>query len=288
MAGRTNPTLRQRRVGAELRRMREQAGLAGSQLARLLDVTPAHITQVESGKTPISVERMYTIAGMCMCTNEPLLEALAETIADRGKGGWWEEYRGALPIDFLEVAELEGHAKGIVAFNMAFVPGLLQTRSYAKALFTEGLVPLRDQEIDLRVALRLRRQQETRSAGTPYLALLHEAALHGHYGGRDVLIEQLSSLIESSEHPTTSIRVVPFEAVTFPVPSEDLVHMAGVVPELDTVQVDASHGVYIVDQPARLARHRAILERIEAVALSEDDSRGFIRSTMKEVQRKHG
>ncbi|MGC0312330.1 transcriptional regulator with XRE-family HTH domain [Kitasatospora acidiphila] len=288
MALRMNPTLRQRRLGTELRRMREQAGLGGSQLARMLGINPAHVTQMESGKTGLSVERLYTIAGMCMCTNEPLLEVLADIIADGGKGGWWEEYRGELPIDFLEVAELEGHAKEIVAFNMAFVPGLLQTRSYAKALFTGELAPLRDREIDLRVTFRLRRQQEARSYGTPYLALVHEAALHGHYGGRDVLIDQLASLIESSEHPATSIRVVPFEAVTFPVPSEDLVRMAGAVPELDTVQVDASYGAQILDQPARLARYRATLERIEAIALSEEDSRGFIRSIMKEVQREHG
>lgn len=288
MASRTSPTLRQRRVGTELRRMREQAGLGGSQLARLLGVTPAHITQLESGKTTVSVERLYAIARACMCDNQPLLDALADVIADRGKGGWWEEYRGELPIGFLEVAELEGHAREIVAFNMAFVPGLLQTRSYAKALFAGELVPLRGQEIDLRVSFRLRRQQEIRSSETPYRALVHEAALHGHYGGRDVLIDQLASLIESFEHPGTSIRVIPFEAVTFPVPSEDLVRMAGDVPELDTVQVDASYGAHILDQPARLARYRATLERLEAIALSEDDSLGFIRSTMKEVQRKHG
>ncbi|GAA1965813.1 helix-turn-helix transcriptional regulator [Kitasatospora viridis] len=288
MASRTNPTLRQRRVGVELRRMREQAGIGGSQLARLLGVTPAHITQLESGKTTVSVERLYTIAGMCLCTNEPLLEALADIIADGGKGGWWEEYRGELPIDFLEVAELEGHAKEIVAFNMAYIPGPLQTRSYARALFAEGLVPLRGQEIDLRVSFRLRRQREIRAVGTPYLALVYEAALHGHYGGREVLIEQLASLIESSEDPGISIRIVPFEAVAFPVPSEDLIHLVGVVPELDTVQVDASYGVHILDQPARLARYRVTLKRIESVALSEDDSRGFIKSTMKEVERKHG
>lgn len=142
MALRANPTLRQRRLGVELRRMREQANLGGSQLARLLGCAPAQITQMETAKTGISVERLYTIAELCMCTNEPLVNALADIITDRGARGWWEEYRGVLPTDFLDVAELEGHARELTHFAMTYIPGLLQTRSYANALFTKGLLPL--------------------------------------------------------------------------------------------------------------------------------------------------
>lgn len=94
MALRTNPTLRQLRLGAELRRMREQAGLGGSQLARALGINPAHVTQMESGRTGVSIERLRTIAALCMCVNEPLIDALAAIITDRDKGGWWEEYAG--------------------------------------------------------------------------------------------------------------------------------------------------------------------------------------------------
>ncbi|MGE7437176.1 helix-turn-helix domain-containing protein [Kitasatospora sp. NPDC001175] len=287
MALRPNPTLRQRRLGTELRRMREQAGLGGSQLARLLGVNPAHVTQMESGRTGISVERLYTVAELCMCANHPLVDALADIITDRGKSGWWEECRGVLPVDFLEVAELEGHAKGITSFAMTFVPGLLQTRSYANALFTKGLLPLPPQEIDLRTTFRLRRQRVVRSDGTPYLALLHEASLRGQYGGRKVLIDQLASLVEDSEHPGISIRVVPFEAADFPVPSEDLTHLAGPVPELDTIQADASYGSHIFDLPAQLGRYRATLERIGSISLPEDESRAFIRSIMKEMQNRN-
>ncbi|MCX4747773.1 helix-turn-helix transcriptional regulator [Kitasatospora sp. NBC_01287] len=287
MALRTNPTLRQRRLGTELRRMREQAGLGGSQLARQLGINPAHVTQMESGKTGLSVERLYTIAGMCMCDNQPLLDALAEVIADRGKGGWWEEYRGVLPVDYLEVAELEGHAKRITSFAMVYIPGLLQTRSYASALFTRGPLPLLPQEVDLRTTFRLRRQQVVRSGGTPYLALVHEAALRGQYGGRDVLIGQLAALVEDSEHPGISIRIVPFEVADFPIPSEDLTHLTGPVPELDTVQADASYGSHVFDLPAHLSRYRATLEHIRSVALQEDESRSFIRSIMEEMQNRH-
>lgn len=264
--------------------MREQANLGGSQLARLLGCAPAQITQMETAKTGISVERLYTIAELCMCTNEPLVNALADIITDRGARGWWEEYRGVLPTDFLDVAELEGHARELTHFAMTYIPGLLQTRSYANALFTKGLLPLPQQEIDLRTTFRLRRQQVVRSGETPYLALLHEAALRGQYGGRAVLRDQLFSLLEVSEHPGISIRVVPFEVADLPLPSEDFAHMAGPVPELDTIQVDAFYGSHLFDSPARLGRYRAALERIGSIALSENESRDFIRSIMKEMQ----
>jgi hypothetical protein len=247
-------------------------------------VTPAHVTQLESGKTAIGVERLYAVAEMCMCDNQPLLSALADIIADRGKGGWWEEYQGVLSTNFLDVAELEGHATELSSFAVAYVPGLLQARSYANAIFTKGLVPLPQQEIDLRTTFRLRRQQVVRSGKTPYSALLYEAALRGRYGGRAVLCDQLASLIEDSEHPGISIRVVPFEAAVLPLPSEDFFHFAGPAPELDTVQVDAFYGSHLFDSPARLGRYRAALDRIASIALSENDSRDFIRSIMKEMQ----
>jgi transcriptional regulator with XRE-family HTH domain len=263
--------------------MREQAGLGGSQLARGLGINPAHVTQMESGRTGLSVERLYTIAEMCMCTNEPLVNALADIITDRGKSGWWEEYRGVLSTDLLDLAELEGQAVDITSFTLAYIPGLLQTASYARALFTQALLPRPQQEIENRMAFRMRRQQLVRVDGTPFSLLLHEAALRGQYGGRAVLREQLSSLLEDSERPGISIRVVPFEAAVFPIPSQGLSYMAGPVAELDTAQTDALDGSRVIDSPAHLRRYRASLSRLATIALPEAESRDFIHSIMKEM-----
>ncbi|WP_327068058.1 helix-turn-helix transcriptional regulator [Kitasatospora sp. NBC_01250] len=284
MALRTNPTLRQRRLGTELRRMREQAGLGGSQLARQLGINPAHVTQMESGRTGLSVERLYTIADLCMCTSEPLVSALADIIINRGPSGWWEEYRGVLSSHLLDLAELEGHASKLTCFSLSYVPGLLQTGSYANALFAQTLLPLPQQEVDTRTTFRLRRQQVVRSTGTPYSSLLYESCLRGQFGGAAVLRGQLASLLEDSERPGISIRVVPFDAAVFPIPSESIGHMAGPVAELDTIQLDAFDGSRLLDSPAQLGRYRATFDRIGSIALSEDESRVFIRSIMKEMQ----
>ncbi|MER7707507.1 helix-turn-helix transcriptional regulator [Kitasatospora sp. NPDC097605] len=286
MALRSNPTLRQRRLGVELRRMREQAGFGGSQLARAIGATPAQITQMEAGKTGISVERLRTIAATCMCVNEPLIDALAEIITERGKPGWWEEYRDALATDFLENAELEGHANRLVTYTVTFVPGLLQTSGYASAVFGNSIPPLPHHEVDLRTVFRMRRQQVVRSGAVPYTAYIHEAALRMRFSGAEVFTDQLDALLEVSEGSTISVRVVPFAVDGLPSPSENFTYAEGSIPELDTVQIDTGLGCQIFDAPAHVAKFRAVLAQMESNSLSEEKSRDLIQSIKKEAGRR--
>ncbi|MET8622566.1 helix-turn-helix transcriptional regulator [Kitasatospora sp. NPDC004669] len=286
MAPRANPTLRQRRLGAELRRMREQAGFGGSELGRLVGMSPAQVTQMEAGRIGISVERLHTIAATCMCVNEPLISALSDVITERERPGWWEEYRGTLSADFVDVAEFEGQARRLTTYSMAFIPGLLQTGSYASAVFAQTFPPLPRHEIDLRTAFRMQRQRIVRSGATPYSAFIHEAALRMQFSGTAVLTEQFDALIEDSEQPTVSIRVVPFDVGAMPSSNENFTYAAGPIPELDTAQVDTGLGSRIFDAPAHMARFRSLLARFESRALSEEETREFIGSIKKEMESK--
>ncbi|MFB7907373.1 helix-turn-helix domain-containing protein [Kitasatospora sp. NPDC001309] len=283
MPPRSNPTLRQRRLGTELRRMREQAGFGSSELGRTVGMSPAQVTQMESGRIGISVDRLHTIAAACACANRPLIDALAGIVTERGKG-WWEEYREVLTADFLEVAEIENYATTLSTCTTAYIPGLLQTGAYASAVFTRVYPPLPRPDIDVRTAFRVQRQQIVRSGRTPLQAFIHEAALRMQFGGPKVLLDQLDALIDDSVRPGISIRVVPFAVATFPGASENLTFATGPVPELDTVQTDLAHGVMFFDAPADLAKHRAIFERMDALALSDERSRDLIQSVKKEVE----
>ncbi|MFE9424590.1 helix-turn-helix domain-containing protein [Kitasatospora sp. NPDC006697] len=287
MPGRQNPTLRQRRLGAELRRMREQAGLSGSQLARLLGATSAYVAQAENGKASVSMERLHAIAATCMCANQPLIDALLDIIADREKGGWWEEYRGVLSTDFLEVAELERGAEHLVTYTSTFMPGLLQTDAYARSLFAQAHPPLAQQQVDLRVRFRMQRQEAARARGLPNSVYIHEAALRMRFCGSRILADQLDSLIVDSERPGTSIRVLPFDSDALPSPSENFTYMAGPISELDFAQMDTGHGGQVFDAPAHLARFRAIIARLGSSALPERESRELIRSIKGKVEDKH-
>ncbi|MFJ9946728.1 helix-turn-helix domain-containing protein [Kitasatospora sp. NPDC091207] len=284
LMARTNPTLRQRRLGVELRRMREQAGFGGSQLGRAVGMNPAQVTQMESGKIGISVERLRTIAATCMCANQPLIDALADIITDRGKPGWWEEYRETLAADFLEVAELEHFARALSTYTITFVPGLLQTSSYASAVFSQAYPPLPRHEVDLRTAFRIQRQRVVHSGTTPYSAFIHEAALRMQFSGTQVRADQLDALIEDSEAPGISVRVLPFDITGLPSPIENFTYATGTISDLDTVQTDTGFGSQLLDAPAHVARFRAILAQMDSTALPAKESREFLRSMKKEME----
>ncbi|WP_406098005.1 helix-turn-helix domain-containing protein [Kitasatospora purpeofusca] len=283
---RRDPTLRQRRLGAEMRKMREQAGLGGSQLARALGLNPTQVTQMETGRIGVSADRLRTVAAACDCRNATLVDALAEMAVERAKG-WWEEYRGVLATDFLEVAEVEGHARKLYTCTTTYIPGLLQTREYASAVFARATPLPTAQDIALRTDFRMRRQRILDAQKVPYLAFIHEAALRMQFGGPRILVDQLAALIEASAAPGISIRVMPFSADTFPGSSENLTFAEGATPELDTVQMDVAHAVQFFDSSAHLASYRSVFARLEAATLAEGESRELIRSVMKEVEGRH-
>ncbi|MFG2846130.1 helix-turn-helix domain-containing protein [Kitasatospora sp. NPDC048296] len=286
MALRPNPTLRQRRVGTELRRMREQAGLSGSQLARQLSIHAAQVTQMETGKSGISVERLRTIAAACMCTNQPLIDALANMTSERGKG-WWEDYRGTLSIDFLDIAELEANARSISTWATTYIPGLQQTEDYASAVFSRSAPGIPSHDLDARTSFRMRRKEAVRQGGMPYVSFIHEAALRMQFGGPRVLADQLDHLINDSLAGRISVRVVPFDLDTFPGGGENIMFVEGPVPELATLQMDTAVGCLFFDSQASMARHQGVFELLDSSALSEAKSREFIRSIGDEMRGKY-
>ncbi|MFJ4190430.1 helix-turn-helix domain-containing protein [Kitasatospora sp. NPDC089509] len=276
MPPRPNPTLRQRRVGAELRKMREAAGLSTSTLSRALGIDRTQISQVESGKIGVSPERLRSFAAACKCMNEPLIDALESMIQDRSKG-WWEEYRGTLPEGNLENAELEKSSRELMMWLLTHMPGPCQTLSYASSVFGRVFPPLPRHELEARTAFRMQRKADLRRHPKPMTFFVYESVLRTRFGGTEILKEQLTSLLEDSELPWMTIRVVPFDIETFPGAAENLTYAFGAVPELDTVERESSHGPEYLDAVNELSSYRYIFERTESAALSEGDSRDFIR-----------
>ncbi|MER6365673.1 helix-turn-helix transcriptional regulator [Kitasatospora sp. NPDC001527] len=285
MPPRRHPSLRQRRLGAELRRIREAAGLNGPQLAKILDIDVSQVSQMESGKAGVSRQRIRAIAGACKCLNDPLIEALGNMTQDRNKG-WWEEYRGVLHSAFLESAEHEEFAAGpIKVWTSTFVPGLLQTGDYAKGMFSRRIPSLSIHELDLHTAFRTQRRNFLmRNPDKKLEAYIHESSLLTRYGGTQTLRQQLGCLIEDSHRGNVSIRVVPFKAHTYPGAIESLIFSIGEVPELDTVELESSRGPIFFDAPSEIESYRAIFQRIEKAALSEEESRELIGETAQNLK----
>ncbi|WP_255954730.1 helix-turn-helix domain-containing protein [Streptomyces odontomachi] len=281
MPPRTMPTERQKRLGSELRRIRTAAGMSAEFAAGLLGVDRSKISNMESGIRGINADRLRTLACNCDLTDEEYVEALIEMA--QPSTGWWERYRGSLPHGLLDIAETEAHAKRIRGANTVHVPGLLQTPEHAMAIFRAAVPSLPEHEVALRMALRSERQQViTGDKAIPYVAVVHEAALRMEFGGSVVALAQLEYLIEISERENVTVLVLPFKRGAFPGAGQTLVYTEGATPQLDTVQVDSSHGPAFLHAEAQLAKYRAQLDLLEKLSLPPEQSRDFIREIARQ------
>ncbi|MEV7399284.1 helix-turn-helix transcriptional regulator [Streptomyces sp. NPDC091267] len=283
MAARTSPTERQKRLGSELRRMRTLAGVSAEAAAGLLGVDRGKISNIEAGTRPISVDRLRALALNCGCTNENYVSGLVEMAQPRGRG-WWERYRGSLPPGLLDIAELEAYTLRMRAAYSMHIPGLLQTSDHALALFRVVIPQLPDREVALRLAHRVERQEVLEGdAPPPYTAIVHEAALRMQFGGRSVARAQLEHLLKRSQQASVTLLVIPFEAGAFPGAGQTVLYAEGPVNQLDTVQIDNSHGPLFVHSDTQLEKYRAHLDWMEGIALSPGRSQDFIHNIARQL-----
>lgn len=276
MPTRRTPTERQKRLGAELRKLRLAAGVSTDYAAGLLGMDRTRISNMESGIRAIGSERARTLTSNYECAEATYIEALV-AMADNRERGWWEQYRGTLPLGLLDIAELEWHATRLLTAQTVHLPGLLHTEDYARAVFGAGLPPMSRLEVELRVTHRMERQRVLREPNPrPYVGYIHEAALRMQFGGRQATRAQLEHLCDESEREHISLRVIPVDRGSFPGAGHALLYAEGVVPQLDTVQLDSAHGPEFTHAEAQLAKYRAHLDWMAGAALTPDRSRDFI------------
>ncbi|WP_345034331.1 helix-turn-helix transcriptional regulator [Streptomyces sannanensis] len=273
---RSAPTARQLRLAAELRKLRERAGLSATEAARLLGIKQTQISNMEAGRFGVSPERIRMLACHYDCSDTALVEALIGMTGER-KRGWWEEYREILPSALLDLAELEHHARRLRGSICSHIPGLLQTPEHAREVFRQGVSELSPPDVEHRVSFRIKRQailyQDT---PVPYQAIVHEAALHMRVGGRSIARKQLQHLLDMSEHEHITVQAIPFEVGAFPGSGQSIYYAHGPVPQLDTVHLDQSHGLMFLDAEAQLQKYRTLFGRLKAVMLTPAKARDLI------------
>ncbi|MFE9834890.1 helix-turn-helix domain-containing protein [Streptomyces sp. NPDC005551] len=278
MALRREPTARQVRLGVELRRLREAAGLTAMEAAALLGVNRVQISQIEAGLAGVSEQRLRRLASHYACTDEEFVNALVAMATDRTRG-WWEEYRRLLPTSFLDLAELEHHAVFQNEVAILYVPGLLQTREYARSVFAARVPELTQEEVDLRVLHRMARQKIT----IPYEVVIHESALRIRVSDRAACRSQLGRLLELSEADHVTVRVIPFDLDNFAQAASAMAYLGGPLPKLDTVVRDVPHGSAFIDAEAQLRLFRTRFRKLDAASLRPDRSRDLIHQLAKEL-----
>ncbi|WP_416987038.1 helix-turn-helix domain-containing protein [Streptomyces sp. T028] len=283
MATRRHPTARQARLGAELRKLRDAAGLKATAAATLLGVSSVQMSQIESGIAGVSEERLRRLAANYACSDDTLIDALVAMATDRTRG-WWEEYRGVLPAAYLDLAELDHHATFRHDVAVIHVPGLFQTEDYARALFSYMNPEFPKSEVEHRVRHRMQRRVVIEGPRpVPYETVIHEAALRIRVVGRSASRAQLTRILELSEAEHISVRVIPFGLDDFAGAGTTMVYVGGAVSRLDTVVRDAPHGTGFVDAEAQLEHFRKLFRRVQGESLDPDQSRELVHKLNKEL-----
>ncbi|CAM5536670.1 helix-turn-helix transcriptional regulator [Streptomyces hirsutus] len=230
------------------------------------------------GSWECSEQRLRRLASHYACTDAEFIDALVDMATDRTHG-WWEEYRGLLPTSFLDLSELNRHASFRRDVAILYVPGLLQTEGYARAVFSGRVPELAEEELEVRVRHRMAGQE----IAVPYDLVIHESALRIRVGDRAASRAQLTKLLGLSEADNITMRVIPFDLDGFAKAGSTMTYVGGPAPKLDTVVRDVPHGSAFIDSEAQLGAFRTRFRKLEAVALDPQRSRDFINRLVKEL-----
>jgi transcriptional regulator with XRE-family HTH domain len=282
------PVVTRRRLGAELKRLRDRSGLKLEDVARRLECSPSKISRLENGKgIPKSrdVRDMLDVYGIDDAEQRERLLEWAET----GKQPmWWSDYADVLPLGLDTYVEYEWDAARICAYESHLVHGLLQTRDYAEAILGTWHPSRSQRDLDRMVEVRLRRQEAlAEDHGLQFRCVLDESTLYRAVGSPDVLRGQLEHLIDAAAAEHVDLRILPFSAGLVAGnlgPFAKLEFSEGL--EEGLVHVEGPDGTTsFADDPMKLAEYEKRMEKILGAALSEKESVPLIKRAIGLTQK---
>jgi transcriptional regulator with XRE-family HTH domain len=287
-----SPSLRRRRLAAELRKLREQSGQSTTDAAKRLGWQASRVSRIETRQSGITAPDLRKLLDVYEVRDEEYRAYLAELARRVNERGWWQKYAGLIGGDYADLISLEAEARTIRTYEQELVPGLLQTPEYARAVLRIGRPTETAEQIDRRVEVRMERQEVlTRSDPTPprFSVVLSEGVLRRPVGGHDVMRKQLEYLMRPRDRANVTVQVLPFDAgvhpsmmapftmITFPDPDD-----------LGVVNVENATGTLFLEEHAEVRSYDEIWSTLQASALSADDSQAFLKSTSFGYRLKEG
>jgi transcriptional regulator with XRE-family HTH domain len=278
-----SPSLRRRRLAAELRRLRDQSGLSVTEAAKRLDWQASRLSRIETRQSGITAPDLRKLLNLYEVEDNTYRTYLAELARRVNERGWWHKYAGLIGAQYADLISLEAEARTIRSYEQELVPGLLQTPEYARAVIRASRPTDTAQEIDHRVEIRIERQEVlTRSDPPPprFSVVLSEGALRRPVGGYDVMREQLEYLLRPRDRANVTVQVLPFNAGVHPSMVGPFTAMTFPDPDdLGVVNVENATGALFLEEPDELRVYEELWNTLQASALSADDSQAFLRST---------
>ncbi|MER5844073.1 MULTISPECIES: helix-turn-helix domain-containing protein [Streptomyces] len=280
------PTLLKMLVGVQLTGFREDAGLAQDQAARSVGFSAAKLSRIESGKgrrppTESDVRALLKLYG----TDDYEVSVLVKLLRRAGEPGWWQRYdKRLMPEWFDRLVGLQEAAATIRTFEIQYVPGLLQTAAYTRAVVERGLPHAPASEVQRRVELRMRRAELLTRGGAPQLwAVIDESVLLRVLGSAEVMREQLTHLMRMAERPNVTVQIVPLSVTNASAPAIPVTYLRfGGLDLPDVVYLEHIRSANFLEDLDETEEYRIALDRLADEALRPRESLDLLRATMRD------
>jgi len=281
----SRPTVRRRIVGAQLRRLREAAGVTRKEAAEALLATENKIGRVEQGRAGLDEDGVIALLKLYGIDDRGERDALLTVVREAGRPGWLQAYSSSMPAWFRPYVDLEEAAQVIRTYEVQFIPGLLQTPEYTRAVIAQGMSDPPAEEIDRRVELRMRRQRILHQSHPPRLwAVIDEAALWRPMGGVDVARAQLRALHEAARRENVTVQVMPFRVGGHAGEAGAFTILRFPEPELpDIAYIEQLTSAMYLEKDDDMDHYTAAMERLCVQSASPEESMDLISKIIREL-----
>ncbi|GAA4196532.1 helix-turn-helix transcriptional regulator [Microbispora amethystogenes] len=281
----SGPTALRILLGSQLRKLRESKGISRDQAGRCIRASESKISRMELGRVGFKERDVTDLLVLYGVEDDETRDVVMNLVDQANEPGWWHRFNDLLPTWFQAYVGLEEAAERIRTYEVQFVPGLLQTKEYARAVITAGAVGAAPEEIARRVDLRLQRQRILDGGNAPtFWAVIDEAALRRPIGGTEVMRGQVQHLIDLMNQPNITIQVIPFsfgghaaEGGAFSIlrfSDQDLP---------DIVYVEQLASALYLDKREEVDRYTGVMERLCAVSTTPAETVDLLRQIMTEL-----
>jgi hypothetical protein len=272
-------------LGSLLHRLRTDARVGADQAADAIRASRSKISRMENGRVGFKARDVEDLLRLYQVADSPLRQKVMTLVRQANAPGWWTRYADVTADWFADYLGFETAASLIRAFQIQFVHGLLQTPEYARAVTLLGHLAAPPEEIDRRVALRVRRQELLTSPQAPKLwAIMDEGALRRPVGGRTVMRRQLDQVMELSELRNVTIQVVPFDAGGHAGAGGSFTMLRFLAEEVpDIVYIEQLTSALYLDKREDVDHYLEVMDTLGAEALTPGDSLTFIAKIRDEL-----
>lgn len=274
-----SPTVRHRRLGRELRRLREQAGLVSTEAATRLGWSLSKVNRIESGRIMIS-EADLIAACELYGADSATQASLVQLARDASRRGWWTAYADVFTGSYIA---LEAEATAIRTWEPLLVPGLLQSEGYARAIIAARHPDLSDSELARRVDARMQRKTRLLGMSAPtFCAIIDEGVLRRPIGPCDVMDRQLADLLQVADWGNVTIQVLPFAAGAHPGLEGAFSVLSFEAGDPDVGYVESPGGEVYVEAAGQVGQLMLLFDRLTKAALSPEESAALIAAARSE------